>query len=85
MGSIAKAKTARLSRWKSIRSRNIVLVANHSHMYEQLIVRTLIDSFPNTPEGREKQMGAIQENVEWARNENRAFLRQSLEVKLIGL
>ncbi|KAG7562047.1 hypothetical protein FFLO_02519 [Filobasidium floriforme] len=60
MGSIAKAKTARL-------------------------IRTLIDSFPATEEGRGKQMTVLQDNISWATKENRVFLRQSLEVKLVGL
>lgn len=59
MGSIAKAKTARL-------------------------IRTLIDSFPDTPEGKAKQMTVLQDNIDWATKENRVFLRQSLQVKLIG-
>ncbi|GHJ85268.1 hypothetical protein NliqN6_1670 [Naganishia liquefaciens] len=47
------------------------------------LIRTLIDSFP--PEAREKQITVVKDNIEWARNESRVFLRQSLEVKLIGL
>jgi hypothetical protein len=43
----------------------------------------LIDAFP--PEAREKQITVVKDNIEWARNESRVFLRQSLEVKLIGL
>lgn len=48
-------------------------------------VRTLIDSFPATEEGRSKQMTVLQDNISWATKENRVFLRQSLEVKLVGL
>ncbi|KAJ9107825.1 hypothetical protein QFC19_002731 [Naganishia cerealis] len=47
------------------------------------LIRTLIDAFP--PEAREKQITVVKDNIEWARNESRVFLRQSLEVRLIGL
>jgi 26S proteasome regulatory subunit N6 len=49
---------------------------------ELIIVRTLIDFFP--PSARELQMKVTNENIEWARSEKRVFLRQSLEIKLIG-
>jgi 26S proteasome regulatory subunit N6 len=42
----------------------------------------LIDFFP--PSARELQMKVTNENIEWARSEKRVFLRQSLEIKLIG-
>jgi len=54
-------------------------------MLSVLLVRTLIDSFPSTEEGRAKQMTVLQDNIAWATKENRVFLRQSLEVKLVGL
>ncbi|GFZ49123.1 26S proteasome regulatory subunit RPN6 [Saitozyma sp. JCM 24511] len=47
------------------------------------LIRTLIDYFP--PEARELQMKVTEENVEWAKSEKRVFLRQSLEIKLVGL
>lgn len=47
------------------------------------IVRTLIDYFPVS--SRELQMKVLSENIEWARNEKRVFLRQSLEIRLVGL
>lgn len=47
------------------------------------LVRTLIDSFP--PSARDLQIQVTLDNISWARSESRAFLRQSLEVKLIGL
>ncbi len=46
-------------------------------------VRTLIDFFP--PSARDLQMQAVNDNIEWARKEKRVFLRQSLEMRLIGL
>jgi 26S proteasome regulatory subunit N6 len=30
-------------------------------------------------------MKVTEENVEWAKSEKRVFLRQSLEIKLVGL
>jgi 26S proteasome regulatory subunit N6 len=42
----------------------------------------LIDYFP--PSAREMQMKVTNENIKWARSEKRVFLRQSLEIKLIG-
>ncbi|KAL7424353.1 26S proteasome regulatory subunit rpn6 [Cryptotrichosporon argae] len=47
------------------------------------LIRTLIDSFP--PSARELQMQVTNDNIEWARAEKRVFLRQSLEIKLVGL
>ncbi len=46
-------------------------------------VRTLIDFFP--PSSRELQMKVVTENIAWAQSEKRVFLRQSLEMRLIGL
>ncbi|ORX34352.1 hypothetical protein BD324DRAFT_609994 [Kockovaella imperatae] len=47
------------------------------------LIRTLIDYFP--PTARELQMQVTRDNITWAREEKRVFLRQSLEIKLIGL
>ncbi|KAL1408415.1 26S proteasome regulatory subunit rpn6 [Vanrija albida] len=47
------------------------------------LIRTLIDYFP--PTARDLQMKVTGENIEWARNEKRVFLRQSLEIKLVAL
>jgi 26S proteasome regulatory subunit N6 len=43
----------------------------------------LIDYFP--PSARDLQKKAIDDNIAWARQEKRVFLRQSLEIKLVGL
>lgn len=69
MSSIAKAKTAKLSKYTCRRLLRTV--------------RTLIDYYP--PSAREAQMSITQDNIEWAREEKRVFLRQSLEIKLVGL
>lgn len=70
MANIAKAKTAKLS------EPQYVCGLTKS-------VRTLIDYFP--PSARDLQMQVTSENIEWARQEKRVFLRQSLEIKLVAL
>ncbi|ORY26904.1 hypothetical protein BCR39DRAFT_540030 [Naematelia encephala] len=47
------------------------------------LIRTLIDYFP--PSARDLQMQVTKDNITWAREEKRVFLRQSLEIKLVGL
>jgi len=47
------------------------------------LIRTLIDYFP--PSARDLQMKVTNDNIAWAREEKRVFLRQSLEIKLVGL
>ncbi|WWC87200.1 uncharacterized protein L201_002086 [Kwoniella dendrophila CBS 6074] len=47
------------------------------------LIRTLIDYFPAS--SRELQMQVTNDNITWAKEEKRVFLRQSLEIKLIGL
>ncbi|WRT65046.1 uncharacterized protein IL334_001988 [Kwoniella shivajii] len=47
------------------------------------LIRTLIDYFPSS--SRDLQMKVTNDNITWAREEKRVFLRQSLEIKLIGL
>lgn len=48
-----------------------------------IAVRALIDLFPTS--ARDLQMQVTSENIEWARQEKRVFLRQSLEIKLVAL
>lgn len=52
-------------------------------------VRALIDRFDPlaaaSPEARSTQVAVTRESIEWAREERRVFLRQSLESRLIGL
>jgi 26S proteasome regulatory subunit N6 len=54
-----------------------------------LPVRSLIDHFDPlaaaSPEARSTQVAVTRESIEWAREERRVFLRQSLESRLIGL
>ncbi|KAK1926374.1 hypothetical protein DB88DRAFT_481604 [Papiliotrema laurentii] len=47
------------------------------------LIRTLIDYFPAS--ARDLQMQVTNDNIAWAREEKRVFLRQSLEIKLVGL
>lgn len=77
MSQIAKAKTAKLSE---------LLPADQcidGCWLTTCQVRTLIDYFP--PTARDLQMQVVNENIEWAKKERRVFLRQSLEIKLVGL
>jgi hypothetical protein len=50
-----------------------------------VLVRTLIDYFSSIPNAQQAQIDCTKDNIEWARNEKRVFLRQSLETKLAGL
>ncbi|PWN94947.1 PCI-domain-containing protein [Tilletiopsis washingtonensis] len=53
------------------------------------LIRSLIDHFDPlaaaSPEARSTQVAVTRESIEWAREERRVFLRQSLESRLIGL
>lgn len=93
MSQIAKAKTAKLSKLTisiipldsspsdSLQSPNIVDQTEGSSLIK--IVRTLIDYFP--PSARDLQKQVLDDNIEWAKQEKRVFLRQSLDIKLVGL
>lgn len=50
-----------------------------------MIVRTLIDCFASIPGSEKIQAEVIQDNIDWAKNEKRIFLKQSLEARLISL
>ncbi|CAF5098553.1 unnamed protein product, partial [Rotaria magnacalcarata] len=43
------------------------------------LVRTLVDLFLDMEAGTGEEVTLCQENIEWAKNENRTFLRQELE------
>jgi 26S proteasome regulatory subunit N6 len=45
------------------------------------LVRTLVDLFLDMEAGTGEEVTLCQENIEWAKSENRTFLRQELEVK----
>ncbi|KAF9506651.1 hypothetical protein BS47DRAFT_387575 [Hydnum rufescens UP504] len=49
------------------------------------LIRTLIDYFSDIPGSEKVQIEVTQDNIEWARNEKRIFLKQSLEARLIAL
>jgi 26S proteasome regulatory subunit N6 len=49
------------------------------------IIRTLIDLFNGLPNTIDVQISTTEECIEWAKTENRNFLRQSLQSRLIGL
>ena len=82
MSQIAKAKTAKLSEFAAERRAAAIELKVHAPC-EPDLVRTLIDYFP--PSSRDLQMQVTNDNIAWARQEKRVFLRQSLEIKLVGL
>ena len=45
------------------------------------LVRTLVDLFLDMEAGTGEEVTLCQENIQWAKSENRTFLRQELEVK----
>ncbi|KAF8313879.1 PCI-domain-containing protein [Clavulina sp. PMI_390] len=49
------------------------------------LIRTLIDCFGEIPGSEKIQAGVLQDNIDWAKNEKRIFLKQSLEARLIAL
>ncbi|KAM0748304.1 putative 26S proteasome non-atpase regulatory subunit Rpn6 [Meredithblackwellia eburnea MCA 4105] len=49
------------------------------------LIRTLLDLFSQIPNSTSLQIESTKENVEWAKNEKRIFLKQNLETRLIGL
>lgn len=49
------------------------------------LVRNLVDMFLDLEAGTGEEIRLCTENIEWAKNENRTFLRQALEVRLVGL
>lgn len=48
-------------------------------------VRTLIDFFSSIPGSESTQKQVLEDNVAWARQEKRIFLKQSLETRLVAL
>ncbi|KAJ2962823.1 hypothetical protein NQZ79_g2118 [Umbelopsis isabellina] len=49
------------------------------------IIRTMIDFFSTIPNCLPLQIEICRENIEWASNEKRIFLKQSLETRLVAL
>lgn len=49
------------------------------------IIRNLIDLIAQIPDTLDIQIATTKDSIEWAVSENRNFLRQSLETRLIGL
>jgi 26S proteasome regulatory subunit N6 len=50
-----------------------------------LPVRTLLDFFNAIPGSQEVQIKTLTDNINWAKNEKRIFLKHSLETRLVGL
>ncbi|EJD02500.1 PCI-domain-containing protein [Fomitiporia mediterranea MF3/22] len=49
------------------------------------LIRTLLDFFAPIPNSNATLIDVLQENIEWARNEKRIFLKHSLETRLVGI
>ncbi|KAJ2451456.1 26S proteasome regulatory subunit rpn6 [Coemansia sp. RSA 2336] len=49
------------------------------------LIRTLVDRFNGIPGALQAQINTCKGMLEWARNENREYLRQSLETRLVSL
>ncbi|KAJ2722182.1 26S proteasome regulatory subunit rpn6 [Coemansia sp. Benny D115] len=66
---------------------------NSSHHYLTVVskakssklVRTLVDRFDGIQGGLQPQISTCQGMVEWAKSENREYLRQALETRLVSL
>ncbi|KAH8099611.1 PCI-domain-containing protein [Cristinia sonorae] len=49
------------------------------------LIRTLLDFFTPIPNSNQAQIEALQDNIAWAKQEKRIFLKHSLETRLVGL
>lgn len=49
------------------------------------LIRTLLDLFSSIPNSNKVQTDVLQENIDWASQNHRVFLRQSLEIRLAAL
>ncbi|KAG9044578.1 26S proteasome regulatory subunit rpn6 [Tulasnella sp. UAMH 9824] len=49
------------------------------------LIRTLIDFFSSIPGSESTQKQVLEDNIDWARQEKRIFLKQSLETRLVAL
>ncbi|GAA5845451.1 hypothetical protein JCM3766R1_006558 [Sporobolomyces carnicolor] len=49
------------------------------------LIRTLLDYFEPIPDSRQVRIDATVESAEWAKQDKRIFLKQSLETRLVGL
>ncbi|KZT21987.1 PCI-domain-containing protein [Neolentinus lepideus HHB14362 ss-1] len=49
------------------------------------LIRTLLDFFTPIPNSAPTQIRVLKDNIEWAKNEKRIFLKQSLETRLASI
>ncbi|KAG4303410.1 hypothetical protein PCK1_000374 [Pneumocystis canis] len=49
------------------------------------IIRTLIDLFSSVPDSLDLQINVTKETINWAKENNRIFLKLSLETRIVGL
>lgn len=60
-------------------------VNNVSKAKAAKLVRSLVDMYLDIDASSEQQIRVCQESIEWAREQKRTFLRQSLEARLVGV
>ncbi|KAI8591561.1 PCI domain-containing protein [Geranomyces variabilis] len=60
-------------------------LANTSKAKTAKIIRSLLDIFSEVPDSLPLQVAVCKESIQWATDEKRIFLRQSLETRLAGL
>ena len=77
VSSTAKTKTAKLSPLQAVAY--ILLLTVH------LTVRTLLDLFTSIPNSNKIQTEVLKENIDWAAQNHRVFLRHSLQIRLASL
>ncbi|KTW27070.1 hypothetical protein T552_02562 [Pneumocystis carinii B80] len=65
--------------------KSLVFLKNFAKAKTAKIVRTLIDLFSSVPDSLEFQINVTKETINWATENNRIFLKLSLETRIIGL
>ena len=83
-----ESSTRRLGRQKSLL--NSLETQDHSWVSSARpkaarLVRSLVDMLLDMEGASELEVAVCRENIEWAKNEHRTFLRQSLEARLVSL
>lgn len=84
MSSIAKAKTAKLRKFDTV-LKPTYKFTNSFLTFFFSIVRSLIDMFNEIPGCLPLQIQVCKENIDWANEDKRIFLKQSLETRLVAL
>lgn len=78
-------KTRDSARFDQLIQRVRTFVNNVSKAKAAKLVRSLVDMYLDINASTEQQVKVCQDCIEWAREEKRTFLRQSLEARLVGV